>query len=289
VADESATACEAETEAARVALADARIEPRDLDYVISWAAVPDRPTPPSAPRVAHLLGATQAMAMGLDVGCATIAGQILIAASLIDSGRARYVLLTASHLITRAFPFAHPASPTVGDTANALVIGPSERAGILAVYGASHGEYYDAVTWRRSKEHDTPWYQAGGAMYLGGYDRAGVKRIIQDSVRFGAETVKEAVRRAGLTLSDIDVLASVQPRRWLPSAIAEILGLPPEIAPQTFDEFAHLGGCGVVTNLLEGRRRGLLSPETVGSPITVCMYAQGAGFTRAAVVARWGA
>jgi 3-oxoacyl-[acyl-carrier-protein] synthase-3 len=287
VADASMTACEAEARASRAALADAGLSPNDIDYVLSWALVPERITPPSATQVAHLLGATKAVGVGMDVGCATLVGQLLFAASLIESGRAKNILVTGSHLATRAFPMAHPASPGFGDVATALVVGPTERAGILAAYAMSHGEYYDAVAWRRAKDDDAPWYLAGGPMHLGSYDRAGFAQIFRDTVRFGRDTVAEAARRAGVPVSSIDVLASVQPRRWVPVGIAEALGLSPEKAPHTFDQLAHLACCGIVTNLLEARRRGLLSHKADGQPRTVAMYAQGAGFTRAALIVRW--
>jgi 3-oxoacyl-[acyl-carrier-protein] synthase-3 len=287
VADASMNAADAEAIAAQRALEDAGISAADVDVILSWAAVPDRPTPPSAPRVAHLIGARRAFAMGLDVGCATILGQLLFASSLIESGRARNVLLTSSHLITRAFRLEHPASPSVGDIANAVVVAPSERAGILGVFGVTHGDWYDAVTWRRAKENDTPWWEPGGPMYLGSYDREAVRQIVRDTVRFGVETVREAVVRAGISLADVDVLCSVQPRRWIPSAIAEGLGLSPGLAIQTFDELAHLGGCGTVTNLIEARKQGKLAPRSDGRAPIACLYAQGAGFTRAAAIVRW--
>jgi 3-oxoacyl-[acyl-carrier-protein] synthase-3 len=65
------SSAEAEAIAGRGALEDAGVDPRDVDLVLGWAMVPDRVTPPSAPRVAHLVGATKAAGMGLDVACAT--------------------------------------------------------------------------------------------------------------------------------------------------------------------------------------------------------------------------
>jgi hypothetical protein len=56
---------------------------------------------------------------------------------------------------------------------------------------------------------------------------------------------------------------------------------------QTYDELAHLGACGVVANLIEGRRLGLLGQKADGKPATACIYAQGAGFTRGAAIVRW--
>ena len=287
VADGSMTACEAEARASVAALRDAKIDPSDIDVIVSWAIVPDRITPPSATKVGHILGASRAVGIGMDIGCATIIGQLLFAASLIEAGRARYVLATGSHLATRAFPLAHPASPGFGDAATAVVVGPSERAGILAEYSRSHGEYYDTVAWRRAKENDTPWHEPGGSLYLGSYDLLGFVQIFRDTVRFGLDTVTEAAKRSNVALSSIDVLASVQPRKWVPMGIAEALNLSPNHAPQTYDELAHLGCCGVVTNLLEARRRGLLRARPSGEPATVALYAQGAGFTRSAMLLRW--
>ncbi len=285
VADPSITACEAEARAARAALEDAKVDAKDVDIVLSWAVVPDRPSPPSAPRVAHLVGATRAMGFGVDAACATVLGQLLFATALIETGRARTVLLTGSHLVTRAFRLLHPASPCVGDAATAMVIGASEETGVLTVHGVSQGEYYDAVAWRRAK--DVPWHRAGGEMYMGSFDPEAARNLVHKTVRLGVDTVTEAAQRANIPVESIDLLACVQPRRWIPAAIAEGLGLPAEVAPQTFDELAHLGACGVVTNLIEGRRRGLLGRSSSGKPRTACMYAQGAGFTRAAAIVRW--
>ncbi len=284
-ADESISACEAEARAAKEAIGDAGIDPREIDVVLSWAVVPDRPSPPSATRVAHLVGATRAMAFGIDAACASILGQLLFATSLIEAGRARYVLITGSHLVARAFRLVHPASPSVGDAATALIVGPSEASGVLAVHGVSQGEYYDAVAWRRAR--DVPWYRAGGAMFMGTYDPEGARRLVRDTVRAGFETITETAQRAGVDVGSIDLLACVQPRRWIPAAIAEALGLPADVAPQTYDDLGHLGACGVVTNLIEGKRRGMLGPSASGRAPTVCLYAQGAGFTRAAAIVRW--
>ncbi|HVR21404.1 MAG TPA: 3-oxoacyl-[acyl-carrier-protein] synthase III C-terminal domain-containing protein [Polyangiaceae bacterium] len=282
VAAPSVTAPFAEAEAARDALEDARISATELDVIISWAAVPERIVPPSAPDVAHRLGAERAYAIGMDAACATPIAQLELAAALVETGRARHVLLTQSHLVTRTFPLLHPASPNIGDAATAIVVSAAETAGIVATFARTHGEYYPAVTWRRGKDVDPPWWEAGPATYLGSNDREQAQFLVRASVRFGADTLRELLERAHSSLDDVTVLASVQPRRWIPGAIAQALDAPLH-TPHTFDELAHLGGCGVVTNLLAARQAGLLR-EGDGA----LLYAQGAGFTRAACLVRWG-
>ena len=163
------------------------------------------------------------------------------------------------------------------------MIGATERRGILATHAVSEGEHYDAVAWRRPRERDTRWFEAGEATYLGSYDPIAARTLIQNTVRIAANTVREAAEIARVDTNRIGVLAAVQPRRWIPAAIAEVLDLPLAVAPSTFDDYAHLGGCGPIVNLLEARRLGRLTPGTL-----VALYAQGAGFTRAAALLDWG-
>lgn len=283
VAAPDMTAPEAETLAARAALLDAGISASELDVVLSWAAVPERIVPPSAPKVAHSLGAERAYAVGMDAACATPITQLEMAAALIESGRARSVLLTQSHLVTRTFAMMHPASPNVGDAATAMVVTASEKAGVRLTHARTHGEYYSSVTWCRGKDSDPPWWEAGPAYYLGSQNRHQAQELVRSTVRIAADTLRETLERAKFSLADVQVLASVQPRRWIPEAIADALNAGTSLfAPQTFDELAHLGGCGLVTNLLAARRAGFLKNGTHS-----LLYAQGAGFTRAAALVCW--
>jgi 3-oxoacyl-[acyl-carrier-protein] synthase-3 len=275
IAEETMTAHAAEGIAARAALADAGISGAEIDVVLSATAVPDRLTPPAACAVAHAIGATNARAMALDAVCASAVAGLEMAAALIESKRARYVLLTQSHLMTRAFPILHPASPNVGDAATAAIVTGVSNGGLRAIRVSSSGQYFDAVVWRRPKDADTPWWQPGGAIAMGSYDSEAARYLMDNTVRIGAQTLKEV----GAT--EFDLLCSVQPRKWIPHAIAEAIGMP-DRAHETFHDRAHLGSCGVVTNLLAARRAGRLRSGT-----TVALYAQGAGLTRGAALLEW--
>ncbi|HLK35598.1 MAG TPA: 3-oxoacyl-[acyl-carrier-protein] synthase III C-terminal domain-containing protein [Polyangiaceae bacterium] len=284
VSDEHTTGRDAEAYAARAALEDAGVDAADVDVILSWAIVPDRIVPSNACHVGHAIGAHRAWSMGVDAACASVVTQLTMAASLVESGRASTVLLTQSHWVTRAMPLAHPASPNVGDGAAAMVVRAAERGGIHTTVAVTEGQYYDSVTWcrGRTREADPPWWEPGGAFYLGSLAPEAAQLLMRNTIRIGVETVEDLLQRARTPVSSVDVLACVQPRRWVPSGIAEGLGLAEERAPQTFDEYAHLGGVGVVTNLLVARACGALVPGA-----RVAIYAQGAGFTRAAALLTW--
>lgn len=284
VAEPSMLSAEAEAKAAQAALVDARVGAEQVDAILSWALVPDKLMPSNACRVAQSIGAERAWALTVDAACASPVSQLTLAASLIESGRAQRILLTQSHLATRTFPLLHPAAPCVGDGATAMLVTAAERPGIQAAHSLTHGEYYDAVVWARDKDplRDVPWWEPGGPFFMGSHSVDATRRLMQGTVGIGVSTVRELADRGHFDVQEIDVLATVQPRGWVPEAIAEGLGLPTQIAPQTYDRYAHLGGAGAVANLIAARDLDLLHEGSL-----LVMYAQGAGFTRAAVAVRW--
>lgn len=279
------SSCDASGLAARAALEDAGVDPARVDVVLCAEAVPDRPSS-SAPKIAELAGAHDARAMTCDAACASPVVQLELARALIESGRARNVLCVQGHVVTRAFPLAHPALPLLSDTATAFVVGPSERSGVLGIAAKSDGTAHDAVSWVRGRDPagDTPWWTAGGALMLGSRDRDRAQQIMRGTIAMGAQTLREACDQAQRDPSALALVTSVQPRRWVAEGIARTLGVPPERTVSTFDRIGHVGGCCLVANLLEARRAGALRGGAL-----VGLYAQGMGFTRAAAVIEWDA
>ncbi len=281
VADATTTAAEAETHAALRALDDAGIDPAEVDLVLSNAVVPERIIPPTGCEVAQRIGATRAMALGVEAGCASSVAQLEVARAYLASGLARVVLLTQSHLLLRTFPLLHPAAPGLGDAATALVLGRGDGLTLRGAFGVTHGEHASTVTWIRGMddESDKPWWCAGGAFRLGSRTPERAKALMRETVTFGAEALVEAARCATVDVARLSVLASVMPRGFIPGAIAERLGLAREIAMTTYPETGHVGACGPIINLERARTLGRLSRGA-----WVGLYGQGAGFTRAASV-----
>lgn len=281
VADATLSSAQAEALAGRAALEDAGVDPLDVDILLSYAVVPDRITPPTGPAVAHLLGARRATAIAIETACASSISQIEIAFAYVRSGLARRVLLTQSHLMLRTFPLLHPACPGLGDAASALLVSADPGLSILSTFGQTHGEHAMSVTWVRGNDDqsDVPWWSAGGETRLGSRNPEGAKFLMRETVSFAADAIRQAARRAAIDVERLALLASVQPRGFIPGAIAEHLGLPRERAVSTYDRIAHVGACGPVFNLSAAREQGRLKPGAL-----VALYGQGAGFTRAAAI-----
>jgi 3-oxoacyl-[acyl-carrier-protein] synthase III len=283
VARTDETTRNAATQAASAALEDAGIPAHRVTHLIGYDLVPDVITPPTATAVAYALRATDAHAFSVDGACATALTAMELAEGLLRADPTRVILAFQTHLLLRAMPLLHPATPGLGDAATAFVMAESGSGlGLRSVFGVTHGEFHDAVLWRRgSGEYgDTPWYLPGSDGFrLGTRVLIGVKYLQKETIAFGARTVEEAARRARISTGHIDVLCSVQPRSYIPGCIAERLDLPRDAAVTTYDEIAHVGGCGPIANLHAARDRGRLVPGTV-----VALYGQGAGFTRSGAI-----
>lgn len=281
VADDDMTAAEAESLAALKALANAGIDPSEVDLILSNAVVPERIIPPTGCAVAHRIGATRATALGVEVGCASSVAQLEVARAYLESGLADVVLLTQSHLLLRAFPMLHPAAPGLGDAASALVLRRGAGLTIRGAFSMTHGDHASTVTWIRGMDDDTdqPWWKGGGEFRLGSRCPDRAKALMRETVTFGASALVEAARRGGVDIERLSALASVQPRGFLPGGIAERLGLLRDIAVTTYGYTGHLGACGPVLNL---ERAGNLGRFARGALIG--MYGQGAGFTRASAI-----
>lgn len=274
------SAADAEFYAGKNALYDAGILAENVDAIMSWSLVPDRFMPSTVCEVASKLGAKNSFACTLDAACASPVVQLSIAAGMIESGRYKSILLTQSHLASRVFSLEHPASPTVGDGATAMLLIADQRGGVETSHIVTHGEHHKAVIWCRDKdpELDTPWYCAGANTFMGSHDSVATKALIRDTVVYAKQTIEELCAKGNFDISEIKTLACVQPRRWVPAAVAESINLPESAAPNTFTKVAHLGGAGAVANLIEAFDTGIIKPNE-----KIIMYAQGAGFTRGAI------
>jgi len=277
----SISAVDAEVFAAERAMADAGVRAADVDVLISYSVVPERITPPNACAVAHRLGSHKALAFGVDSACATALVQLDLAKNFIEAGRADTVLLTQSHLLLRAFPMAHPAAPGLGDAATAVVVRKTGPYEIVATHAVTHGQYHDAVTWVRDAGEDTPWWQAGSEFRVGSRQREQAKELQRDTVSFAARTLRELCSGAGVDVERLSLLASVEPRGWVPLATARVLGLPAQAVLSVYETRGHLGACGPIANLALGHESG-----RTRTPGFLGLYGQGAGFTRAAALLR---
>jgi 3-oxoacyl-[acyl-carrier-protein] synthase-3 len=275
---------ECDARAARRALEDAELDPRDVDLVVSSAIVQDRLIPSNGPTIQHLVGCTRAAGIGVEAVCSSALAQLDLAASLVETGRARHVLCVQSHQIARINDLSLPFSPLFGDASGAFVVGPvAAGRGLLRVTRDGDGSLVGGITHAYKETPGACWYRdASGPVHPGSDDVEAARYVGRNLIRFAAEAILDLCEGAGVPLDAVAALAMIQPAVWYQAAVAEAIGIAPHRAPSTYARLAHVGAAGVVSNLLEAREQGLLGD---GAPVV--LYAHGAGLTRYAALLRW--
>ena len=285
IADPNVPTVEGDAAAARMALKDAGVEPAAVDLVLSSALVQDELVPSNGPAIQQLVGCVNAPGIGVESYCAAALAQLDLAVPLVESGRARYVLCVQSHQLNRANNMQLAVSPIFGDGAAAFVVGEvPEGRGLVRCVRGGDGSLRGAVTWDYRDTPGARWWNgdARGPVPPGIHDLSAAKKVARNALKYPIDTIRQLSEKTGVPLDAIAAIAMIQPLAWYQAAVAEGLGVAAARVPSTYDRYAHLGGAGVIANLIEARHRGLLAD---GAPVV--LYAHGAGLAWYGALVRW--
>jgi len=260
------------TRAGARALEAAGVDAANLDLVIVGTLSQDEVTPNTAPIVAHNLGATRAGAFDVGAACTAFLTALAQGCANIESGRARYVLVVGADFVTRLVDYTDRRSaPLFADAAGAVVLGPSldgEDRGAIGpiVLGAdgSHAGTLFATIAERKVRMDGP-------------------EVFRHAVARMTEVTLDAITRAGLTLSDIDLFVFHQANARITRALAERLELDPDRVVECIETIGNASAATLPVGLATAQADGRLQPGA-----TVLLAAFGAGFTWGGGVVRWG-
>lgn len=250
------------------ALGEAGLAPEDLDLVLLATMTPEGPAASVAARIAKRIGACRAGAMDIGAACSGFLGALSMATGCIESGRAERVLVVGGDLMSRLIDHDDRVTAGIfGDGAGAVVVctvdGPSEIGPYVL---GSDGSEADAIVAPRPS----------GPIRMHG------QRTFRRAVDCLVDISREAVRRAGLSLEDIDLVVPHQANARITKAVVERLGLSPERVVDCIATYGNTTGGTLPTALAFARVTGRLRP---GSRALLAAF--GAGLTGGALVLTW--
>ncbi len=137
--------------AARDALASAGIDAKQLGAVLVSTVTHPHATPSASAQLADRLGATPAPAYDISAACAGYCYGIAQADALVHAGTAEYVLVVG---VEKLSDFIDNSDRTIsfllGDGAGAVIVGPSDTAGIGPSVWGSDGSKHESIRMTRS-------------------------------------------------------------------------------------------------------------------------------------------
>ena len=267
---------------ARSALLRANLDPSTLDLIVVGTYTADQLMPSVAARVQHELGALQAGAFDINAACSGFVYALATGAQFIQSGVYRRVLVIGTDVASRYMDYTDRGTCILfGDGSGAVVLEASDNdEGLLSVVLGADGSAGHHLT---LGEADTLIGLNGERSIDRSFMRMNGPEVYRFAVKVMGEAAAEAVVRAGLTFSDIDLLVPHQANLRIIDAAAKRLELPRDRVWVNVDRYGNTSSASVPIAMVEAVEAGAIQDG-----MNVVVVGFGGGLTWAAGVVRWG-
>ena len=215
--------------AAKEALRVAEMNANELDLVLVATTTPDHIMPATASLVQDRLGAANAGAMDLNAACAGFVYALTTGASLIESGRARRVLVVGADELSLHLDWKDRSTCVLfGDGAGAVVLKAADEPGIMGSSmgsdGSGAGLLMIAGQRRRRYTNGGNGVSANGVGAMPSYLTMNGPQIFRWATQMMARAADKVIQSSGLKASDIDLLIPHQANARIMEATAKRLG-----------------------------------------------------------------
>ena len=266
------------TEAAKKALARAKLDARDLELIIVATITPEMVFPSTASFVQRALKANNAWVFDLAAACSGFVYGLSIVQQFIESGRLKNALVIGAETLTKITDWTDRSSCILfGDGAGAVVLEGSADGSKGILYSTMHsdGDRWEALNCQAygsrhpvSRELDDPkkvYMQIKG------------REVYQQAIRRIVETVNKCLKACDLSIDEVKMLISHQMNARIIESAAKRLNLPDEKVFININEYGNTSAASVPIAFDECVRTGKVERGDI-----VILVAFGAGLT-------WGA
>jgi len=281
IAPPGTTTSEIAIKAAREALAQAKLDPKDLELIIVATTTPDMLFPSTSCLVQQQLGAKSAVCFDLSAACSGSVFAMITAQQYLLNGRYRNALVIGAEVLSGFIDWTDRGTCVLfGDGAGACVMAPVERGGILATDMGSDGASADFL-----------YMPGGGSKYPPSHDsidkrlhflRMNGTEIFKLAVRAMADSAKRVVQQGHLTPDHIECFIPHQANTRIIEAVAKWAGIPIEKVFMNLQRYGNTSAASNLIALYEAVKEGRVKRDD-----HVVMVAFGAGLTWGSILLQW--
>ncbi|HEY7120050.1 MAG TPA: beta-ketoacyl-ACP synthase III [Tepidisphaeraceae bacterium] len=269
------------TAAARKALDDAGLEPKDLDLIICATITPEMVFPSTACFVAAALGLNSTPAFDLSAACSGFIYALTTGANFIKAGQYKTVLVIGAETLSRVTDYTDRSSCILfGDGAGAVILRRSNDPTRGVVYSGLHadGSGADVMKCMPGSRHPISREMIAARDQ---YMKIRGREVYKFAVTKFGELIEDAMRVCELSKDDVTLIVPHQVNQRIIDSAMEKLAMGPEKAHVNIDRYGNTSAASIPIALDEARRAGKLP---AGS--NVIFVAFGAGLTWANAVVK---
>jgi 3-oxoacyl-[acyl-carrier-protein] synthase-3 len=251
--------------AGNAALADAGVEPGDIDFLILATTTPDRIAPSTATLIAHEMGLSCA-AMDVNAACSGFMYAVRTAYGLLETGNKR-VLVIGSENLSRWVDWTDRNTAVIlADGAGAAVLeyDPTENDILSFSLGADGGDA-DLLT----------------CMHEGFFTMDG-KEVFRRAVRVVVDSAEKAMAMAGITSDELGLIIPHQANIRIIQAACQRLNIEMDRAVVVLDRYGNTSSASIPLAFADAREN-----DRIHKGDYALLTGFGAGMTWASAIVRW--
>ena len=276
IAAENETTVDLAEHAARRAIDAAGLRPEEIDFIAFGTTTPDLVFPNCGTLLQGRLGCRGGPAFSVETACSGFMYALSIADKFVRCGEAKRALVIGSETLSRIVDWNDRSTAVLfADGAGAVVLAPSEEAGILSTHVHSDGSYKDLL------------YCDGGVSK--GFGPSGKSviamsggEVFKVAVTTLGRAVDEALQANGLDRSALSWLVPHQANIRIIQAMARKLDLPMDRVIVTVQDHGNTSAASVPLALDVAVRDGRIKRGDL-----LLLEAFGGGFTWGSALVRY--
>jgi 3-oxoacyl-[acyl-carrier-protein] synthase-3 len=268
--------------AARRALEDAHVDPKEVDLIVCGTITPEMQFPATACFVAAALGLKTVPAFDVTAACSGFIYALETATNFMASGKYKTVLVLGAETLSRITDYKDRASCILfGDGAGAVVLKQTSDTKRGVIYSSLHsdGSGWDMLHCKQGSRHpiDVQALEAGVQ-----YMQIKGREVYKFAVTRFEELIEDALRKCELKPDDVKLIVPHQVNQRIIDSALSKLGLSKEKAFVNIHKYGNTSAASIPIALDEANRAGLIKEGDV-----IIFVAFGAGLTWANAVVRW--
>mgnify|MGYP001606623132 CR=1 FL=1 len=275
VADENTATSDLALLAAERALVKAKLDPAELDLIIVGTTSPDYLFPSVACILQSKLNAPKAAAFDVSAACSGFNYALTVAANFIETGAYQNILVVGADTLTKYLDW-HDRGTCIlfGDGAGAVVLqAANDGSGVLASWLKAEG----------ALGHHLIMPGGGTRASASKYIRMDGKEVFRFAVRALEESLIEVLKKAKLTIADIDLLIPHQANSRIIDHVIKKTGLSKEKVYVNLPKYGNTSAASIPLALDEALADGKIKAGDI-----VVLAGFGAGLTSGANIIKWG-
>jgi 3-oxoacyl-[acyl-carrier-protein] synthase-3 len=266
-------------EAAKRAMADAKVGADEIDLVICATTTPDETFPAVATQIQARIGMKRGAAFDVQAVCSGFVYALAVADNFIKAGQAKTVLLVGAETMSRLMDWTDRTTCVLfGDGAGAIVLRTGEGKGDSLDRGVLNTKLYSD-----GRQHDFLYVDGGpSTTQTTGHLRMAGKDVFRHAVVNTAAAIEASAAEAGVPVTAIDWIVPHQANQRILDSTARKLGLPKDRIISTIAEHGNTSAASVPLALDVAIRDGRIKRGDL-----LLLEAMGGGFTWGAALVRW--